>query len=167
MAFRNRVVSKEEQERLDNEKILYDFLDEFGNHNIDSFYEGKEFVNKLRNMERLAHKLGTWTTIDFYNVISGVRLQASVKYYHDLYESLMEQNQQLRKEIFDMKPTEEQFRIMLDKHDWTYAYSDDQSVWRAGVDYEKKLFAFIEEHPDKKELLKQMYNDAHKVVFKQ
>ena len=39
----------------------------------------------------------------------------------------------------------EQFKQMLKSHDWSYAMSDDHSVFMAGVESAKKLKAFAVE----------------------
>lgn len=46
-----------------------------------------------------------------------------------------------------------EFWNMLDKHDWTHAYSDDHRVYRAGSDMAAKLRRIAEESPKHKKLM--------------
>lgn len=41
---------------------------------------------------------------------------------------------------------------LLDKHDWYYEYSDDNSVWRQGLSYSNMLIRISNEKPEYKEM---------------
>lgn len=47
----------------------------------------------------------------------------------------------------------DQFLFKLDRHDWTYNYSDDHSVWRKGVANERLILEEAKAHPALQELV--------------
>lgn len=59
-----------------------------------------------------------------------------------------------------MKLTE--FYDMLEKHDWTYEYSDDHSVYMRGSSAERKLMGIIKDNGG---IFLQLYDDFKAYAF--
>lgn len=133
---------------LSNGQSLEDFLHNYGTDCPTSFYEGKQFMKLLEEAERKACTLGSHVAEDFYAVVSGRqacrRLTNSVEYTNTLQKRITE----LNKNIWELTPPEKQFRLLLERHDWYYSYSDDGSVWRAGEEQWNKILGMVKEHPE-------------------
>lgn len=55
----------------------------------------------------------------------------------------------------------DQYYNMLDRHDWTYMYSDDPTSYRSGVDTEKKLRKIAQESTSHQNLFEAMRDYYH------
>lgn len=59
--------------------------------------------------------------------------------------------------------TIDKFYQLLEKHDWTYDYSDDGSVWRCGTAERDFLKIFIDRHNN----FCKLYTDYFNYIFKE
>lgn len=57
--------------------------------------------------------------------------------------------------------TEQDFKELLTKHDWHYGKSDDDRVYRAGLEEEKHIKDLMKDRPD----LQLLYQEKHKQVY--
>lgn len=51
--------------------------------------------------------------------------------------------------------TPEDFKQLLSLHDWSYAFSDDYSVWAKGEATQRRIYAVLREQPE----LQQVYDE--------
>lgn len=51
-----------------------------------------------------------------------------------------------------MTQVEQEFKEMLETHDWLYEFSDQLVVWRRGFEKEKVIKDFLKINPELKEL---------------
>ena len=138
---------------LSNGQTLDDFLNNYGTNGPTSFYEGKQFMKLLQEAERAAVGLGGYITQDFYDTVSGKHADRRAKDARLTIDNLHDVLEKCRKEIWDLTPPEEQFRLMLSRHDWYYSYSDDNRVWRAGEASWKAIQVMLKEHPEFQSIL--------------
>lgn len=133
---------------LSNGMTLENFINNYGNFGPDSFYEGKQFMKLLQEAEREATKLGGYVLQEFYETISGKQATLHSRTARLTIERLHADIELYREKIWDMTPPEEQFMLLLQRHDWYYSYSDDNGVWRQGEASWNKIQDMLKEHPE-------------------
>lgn len=69
----------------------------------------------------------------------------------------LEQEIKKANEVYFM--TAQQFYDMCKDHDWTYMYSDDHSVWKAGKESEKELIALTKGKPEFQDIYDKVKNE--------